>query len=65
MKNIIKSLGKYAVLSGFLCLGASCTDQLELTPVSTITASGFWVNEDNANGALNGLYERVPSRIAK
>ncbi|HAH35746.1 MAG TPA: RagB/SusD family nutrient uptake outer membrane protein [Algoriphagus sp.] len=64
MKNIIKSLGKYAVLSGFLCLGASCTDQLELTPVSTITASGFWVNEDNANGALNGLYVRFRDEVS-
>lgn len=46
------------MLAASLCIAPSCTDQLELTPVSSITTAGFWVNEDNANGALNGMYVR-------
>lgn len=58
MKPFIKSLGLYTVLMGALSITPSCTDQLELTPVSSITAAGFWINEDNAIGALNGMYVR-------
>jgi hypothetical protein len=47
-----------------LSLTTSCTEQLELTPVSSITTSGFWVNEDNANGALNGMYVRFRDQAA-
>lgn len=58
MKLSIKSLGLYTLVLGALTAAPSCTDQLELTPVSSITAAGFWVNEDNATGALNGMYVR-------
>lgn len=58
MKLSIKSLGLYTLLLGALTSAPSCTDQLELTPVSSITTAGFWVNEDNATGALNGMYVR-------
>lgn len=58
MKLAIKKLGLYSVLLGALSFSNSCTDQLELTPVSSITTAGFWVSEDNANGALSGMYVR-------
>lgn len=37
----------------------ACTKQLELTPVSTISTSSFWKSEDDANGAVNGMYARL------
>lgn len=58
MKLSIKSLGLYSMLLGALSIAPSCTDQLELTPISSITTAGFWVSEENANGALNGMYVR-------
>ncbi|MDP4822111.1 MAG: RagB/SusD family nutrient uptake outer membrane protein, partial [Saprospiraceae bacterium] len=61
MKGFIKITGLVLVV---LSLSTSCTEQLELTPVSSITASGFWVNEDNANGALNGMYVRFRDQAA-
>ncbi|WP_215224945.1 RagB/SusD family nutrient uptake outer membrane protein [Echinicola shivajiensis] len=42
----------------------SCTDNLELTPTSEITVSGFWTSEDNAKGALNGMYVRFRDQAA-
>lgn len=42
----------------------SCTDNLELTPTSEITVSGFWTSEDNARGALNGMYVRFRDQAA-
>lgn len=44
-------------MSGLL-FASACTDMLELAPTSEITVTGFWVSEDNANGALNGMYVR-------
>lgn len=58
MKKFIKNLSLSGLLVAALSMAPSCTDQLELTPVSSITAAGFWVNEENANGALNGMYVR-------
>lgn len=64
MKNIFKTIGNYGILLVGLSLAPSCTDQLELAPVSSITAGGFWVNEDNANGALNGMYVRFRDEVS-
>lgn len=58
MKTFIKNFSLSCLLVAALSIAPSCTDQLELTPVSSITAAGFWVNEENANGALNGMYVR-------
>ncbi|WP_419212085.1 RagB/SusD family nutrient uptake outer membrane protein [Maribacter sp. X9] len=41
----------------FLLL-ASCTDSLDLEPVSTISATAFWKTEDDAKGGLYGMYDR-------
>ncbi|AFL85758.1 RagB/SusD family protein [Belliella baltica DSM 15883] len=58
MKNIKFRIYFNFILALGLLAGNSCTDMLEVEPISTITAAGFWVNEDNANGALSGMYVR-------
>ncbi|OJY80987.1 MAG: RagB/SusD family nutrient uptake outer membrane protein [Sphingobacteriales bacterium 40-81] len=40
-------------------LGAGCTKTLELEPVSSISTASFWKTEDDANGALRGMYIRL------
>lgn len=37
----------------------SCTEMLNLEPVSTITNASFWKTEDDANGALAGIYVKL------
>lgn len=64
MKNLIKNIKSLKVfrltmMGSMMLFGiGACTDQLDLTPTSEITVSGFWVTEDNARGALNGMYVR-------
>lgn len=58
MKKLINNIKIYSLALAGLMMGSSCSDMLELTPTSEITVSGFWVSEDNANGALNGMYVR-------
>ncbi|PSL07171.1 RagB/SusD family nutrient uptake outer membrane protein [Cecembia rubra] len=58
MKNLKYRIFFHFVLAMGLLTGNSCTDMLEVEPISTITAAGFWVNEDNAIGALSGMYVR-------
>lgn len=58
MKTIVRKLILGAFLGSVISFAPSCTDQLELEPVSIISSAGFWVNEDNANGGLNGMYVR-------
>lgn len=57
---------KSIVLSGllFIIVGIipSCSDELYQTPVSSITGSSFWKTEDDANGALYGMYSRLRSQ---
>lgn len=36
----------------------SCTEDLELVPVSQISTSSFWTSENDVAGALNGMYVR-------
>jgi hypothetical protein len=62
-KEVVKSTRLLVITLALLFTGA-CTDDLELTPVSSITTAGFWVNEDNANGALNGMYVRFRDQAA-
>lgn len=59
MKKLIKNIKIYTLALSGLMMSNSCSDMLELTPTSEITVSGFWVSEDNANGALNGMYVRL------
>lgn len=37
----------------------ACTKQLELTPISSISTASFWKTEDDANGAVYGMYARL------
>ena len=41
----------------FLCL--SCTKILDLQPVSQISVTSFFKTANDANGALNGMYDRA------
>ncbi|GAB3647069.1 RagB/SusD family nutrient uptake outer membrane protein [Echinicola sediminis] len=64
MKSIKNILLTGMAGAGLLMTAASCTDNLELTPTSEITVSGFWTSEDNAKGALNGMYVRFRDEAA-
>ncbi|MFC4870809.1 RagB/SusD family nutrient uptake outer membrane protein [Negadavirga shengliensis] len=64
MNKDIKNILMVVVSATILAAGPACTDQLEVSPISTITAAGFWVNEDNANGALQGMYVRFRDEAA-
>ena len=37
----------------------SCTEDLKLEPISQISNSSFWKTENDANGALYGMYARL------
>jgi hypothetical protein len=60
MKATAKILTLVAVLLG----GNACTDQLNLSPVSQISNASFWKSEDDANGALYGMYVRLRGEMA-
>jgi len=47
---------KYFLIVLFSFLSFSCSKQLDVEPVSTITNASFWKTEDDANGALTGMY---------
>lgn len=55
MKNFTYLL--YFIL--LVVLPVSCTRNLELEPISTISTASFWKTEDDANGALRGMYIRL------
>lgn len=47
----------YQIISGvFLMFTLSCSEQLELAPVSSISVASFWENPNDARGALAGMY---------
>lgn len=53
----MNNLTKLAFLIvGFFTV-VSCTDNLELSPTSSITANSFWENEQDVRGGLNGMYQ--------
>lgn len=52
MKRII-------ILISITVLGTRCTKTLELEPISSISTASFWKSEDDANGALRGMYIRL------
>lgn len=51
MKTIYNLIYCVLVLSLF-----SCTKTIDVSPTSVITTSSFWKTEDDAKGALNGMY---------
>ncbi len=55
MKKIYKIL---IFLSVSVLLFPACTDQLDLEPISSISAGSYWKSEEDAKGAINGMYIR-------
>lgn len=49
----------YIYLALIFFVGTGCTKTLELEPISTISTASFWKTEDDANGALRGMYIRL------
>lgn len=50
---------KLSIILLILIMGSiihSCTETLDVTPVSVITTASFWKTEDGAVGSLNGMY---------
>lgn len=52
-----------SLLIGLLSM-VSCTKDLKLKPISEISGSSFWQTENDATGALYGMYARVRPEIA-
>ncbi|MBI1301096.1 MAG: RagB/SusD family nutrient uptake outer membrane protein [Alphaproteobacteria bacterium] len=50
----MKIIMRYAVI-GMLLAGA-CNETLDVAPTSVITTNNFWKSENDANGALMGMY---------
>lgn len=49
---------KFILFLGILFLPiVSCTDQLELEPISSISESTYWKTENDATGVLYGMYD--------
>lgn len=48
----------------FTFLGISCTKDVTLEPVSSISTASFWKTENDATGALVGMYARLRTPAA-
>jgi starch-binding outer membrane protein, SusD/RagB family len=56
---IMKKLHKVLILLLIvLCSVTSCTEDLNLEPVSQISSASYWKTENDANGAVYGMYAR-------
>lgn len=55
--SIMKRILNISFLIVGLVMAVSCTENLELSPTSTITANSFWENEQDAMGGLNSMYQ--------
>jgi len=56
-------MNKIIAIIGFVMVLASCTEMIEQEPQSSIGAGSFWKTEDDANGALNGIYDRLREAV--
>ena len=54
-------LRKLIYLSILILSVSSCTDELFLSPISTISVESFWQSEDDVKGALYGMYHEMRS----
>ncbi len=52
----MKRINKIVVISFLIVTALSCSKTLEIDPTSVITTNSFWKTEDDANGALVGMY---------
>lgn len=55
----MKKINLKIILLALILSGISCTEKLNLNPVSQISNATFWKTEDDANGALYGMYVRL------
>lgn len=55
MKKLNKTL---IIIATGLLLNVSCTKDITLNPISSITSASFWKTENDAQGALVGMYVR-------
>ncbi len=55
----MKILSKIAVVAIIILFAPSCGKELDLKPVSQISNSSFWKTENDATGALFGMYTRL------
>lgn len=62
----MKKTYKILFLAAFVNLALSaCTDNLELLPTSVIGNSSFWKTEDDAKGAVFGLYTTLRTQAGR
>ncbi|WP_163379981.1 RagB/SusD family nutrient uptake outer membrane protein [Cyclobacterium sp. SYSU L10401] len=57
----MKGIKKYFAITLFLIMGWACTETLEVNPTSVITTNSFWQSENDAEGALMGMYVELRS----
>lgn len=60
MKTILKKTATVLTLTA-LWLVSACTKTLDIDPTSVITSAAYWQKEDDAKGALFGMYIRLRS----
>lgn len=60
MISKIYKIGLCLAIFGMTATG--CTDDLKLEPISQISNASFWKTENDASGALNGMYVRFRSQ---
>jgi hypothetical protein len=57
---MIKHFKLYAILAGMCVLAPlSCTDELDLAPVSSIGVAGFWKTPGDADGGVMAMYHHM------
>ena len=52
----MKLINKLTIAFVLITLGLSCSKTLDVDPTSVITTNSFWKTEDDAKGALVGMY---------
>ncbi|MBD1424167.1 RagB/SusD family nutrient uptake outer membrane protein [Sphingobacterium arenae] len=53
----------FIIISFIAYFSSSCQKQLELSPISSISANSFWKTENDARGAMFGLYNCMRSAL--
>lgn len=52
----MKNIKRYLALIAVMLLVGACSETLNVDPTSVITTNNFWRTEDDADGALMGMY---------
>ncbi|MEX2564883.1 MAG: RagB/SusD family nutrient uptake outer membrane protein [Cyclobacteriaceae bacterium] len=64
MKNLVNKKIYLLGIVGFL-LNYSCTEPLELAPISSIGANSFWQSEQDAAGGVIGMYNQFRNMASR